>query len=387
MVLFRLEIAAPATNTSNAFTKILTNEDKQVRQITVELKKEKGRISYLTAEIFDPRWTLFNALPDIAFYNVPVRLYVPPLNAPQSPPTLVFDGLATTYDAGYGPDWRFVLVAHDKSFPARLNATQRMIKGKTSVEAARDLSKRYGLTAEVTADSTDLAGVVARAADLSIPAIATTAMTDWQQVTRMLESDGLRGYVKGSKYIVEKLPKKTYKTTIRPDSGTTSFNARIQHVRGAGEGGDKITPAFENQGSSKVVRSTSGTAQTLADDMTAGQARTQRQPVGGRPADHNGSHAEKSAAKWSNQVTRLRHRKDEATWVGDLIADVFPDYFATLDGWGPKVDGAWDIEEVGHVLVPGDGGSQTTIKLSRGLSKQGAASTGIAFGTVQKSFT
>jgi phage protein D len=383
VVLFRLEFAAPATNTSNAFTKILTNADNQVQQVAVALKKEKGRISYLTADIFDPRWKLFNALPDIAFYDVPVRLYMPPLDAPQSPPILVFEGIATTYEPHF-PDWRFTLVAHDKSFKARLNATQKIIKGKTSAQAAEALAKRYGLTAEITAD---VAGIVARAADISLPAIATNAMSDWQQVQRMLESDGLRGYVKGSKLIVEKLPIKTYRKTFKPDEPACSqFTVRIQHVRGPGKGGDTITPAFENRESSKAVRETQGVAQREADNMTAGQARTHRRPVGGAPAGHGGSHSEASAAKWSNQVTRLRHRKDEATWSGDLTPDLFPDYKVTLDGWGPKVNGDWDVEEVSHVLIPGEGGSGTTLKLTRGLSKQGAPSIGIPFETIQRSF-
>jgi phage protein D len=66
--------------------------------------------------------------------------------------------------------------------------------------------------------------------------------------------------------------------------------------------------------------------------------------------------------------------------------DLFPDYKVTLDGWGPKVNGEWDIEEVGHVLVPNENGSQTTLKLTRGLSKQGAPSVGIPFETIQRSF-
>jgi phage protein D len=383
VVLFRLEIAAPRTNTSNAFTRVLTNTDNQVQQISVALKKEKGRISYLTADIFDPRWKLFNALPDIAFFDVPVRLYMPPLDAPQAPPTLVFEGIATTYEPHY-PDWRLQLVAHDKSFKARLNATQQVIKGKTSAQAAEMLARRYGLTAEITADVTDL---VARASDISVAAVATNAMSDWQQVTRMLESDGLRGYVKGNRLVVERLPTKTYRKTFKPDEPACSqFSVRVQHVRGPGHGGDTITPAFENRDSSKSVRETQGTAQREADAMTAGQARTARRPVGGRPHNHDGSHAEAYAAKWSNQVTRFRHRKDEATWIGDLTPDLFPDYKVTLDGWGPKVNGEWDIEEVGHVLVPNENGSQTTLKLTRGLSKQGAPSVGIPFETIQRSF-
>jgi hypothetical protein len=382
-VLFRLELASPATNTKNAFTKILTNADNQVRQISVALKKEKGRSSYLTAEVFDPRWELFDKLPDPAFHDVPVRLYMPPLKAPQSPPILVFDGMITTLDENF-PDWRFTIVAHDKSFKARLNAAQRVVRNKNSVQAAQELARRYGLTVEIGQDVLDDVAnrkIIARAVDISIPATAALAMSDWQQITRMLESDGLRGYMKGRTLIVEKQPRKTYKKKITP-ADTTSLNVRIQHVRGPGHGGNIINPAFEGTDSQKAVFAAQGALiQDFVNSMTAGQARTHRKPVGGRPANHDGSHAEAAAAKWTNKVTRMAGRKDEAQWTGDLTPDLFPDYYVTMSGWGAKVNGDWEIEEVNHILVPGDNGAQTTMKLVRGASKQAAKSADIPFGS------
>lgn len=377
---FRLELAVPATNISSAFSKVFTETDNAVQQIEVTLKKEKGRSSYLTASIHDPMSKIIDTLPDVAFFDVPVTLYMAKASRPQSITTKVFSGIVTAYDVSNAgtPQSMLQVVAHDNSFKARINAVYNTIKNKTSVQAATALAARYGLTLDAL--SVGDVKLVQRIVDIGIPATGEVFMSDWDQLNRMLYSDGLTCFVHDKKLVIHQAANAVYPATFRPGDGVfIDLNFRINHIRGPGGMGNTTTPvAFDYQGVDKAVQ---GSVAVEAAKVQGGSGKTHRRPVGGASIATTGSHVEDTAgAKWENHVTRLRARKDEATLTLNPTPDLFLTHIVNLDAVSAKANGAWESEEIKHVVVPGDAGSHTVASLHRGPNKQAAKQVGsVAF--------
>jgi len=145
-VYYRVEIATPTTNTRSAKTWTFTAESNVVQSINITLQKEGKRISTAIVQIADPKsagvyWPLTNSLPDPAFADVPVRIYLAKDGEGQSAAKLVFDGKASSYQMGYPGVSHTTIVAHDRSLDLRLRAVYRTFKNKTSVQVAQAIAQ------------------------------------------------------------------------------------------------------------------------------------------------------------------------------------------------------------------------------------------------------
>lgn len=369
----------PATNVANAFTKVYTQADQAVQSIDVELKKEKGRVSFLTAKIRDPGLSVFGQLPDVAFYDVPVKLYIVEPGKSPSTPVLVFDGKATILRATW-PDADVEIVAHDKSIDMRRTAKYRTFKNLNSVQIVTKIANDYGLTV----DSSNIGDVVLVVRSFSIghPASGDSSYSDWNHCLRELAADGLTIHCKGSKLVVQQLPTSIYPQTFRPGDGkVVRLRVSIQHVRGPGDLGGKSNPvALQNAGTDKALQ---GSNATEGAKEKGGDARTHQRPVGGMQSTGKGAHTEDvKGTRWSNTVTKSRGRKDEAQLTLNPTPGIFLTHLIPISGFAGKIDGNWEVVSVHHVIIPGDGqSSETVVDLARGLSKGGAKQTGlVAFG-------
>lgn len=375
---FKLSLAVPATQVSNAFSKIYTQSDQAVQSISVELKKEKGRLSYLEAAIRDPDLAAFGQLPDIAFFDVPTTLDIVQPGS-TSIPVRAFDGKMTFLDGSW-PEMDTQVVAHDKSIDMRRRAKNRTFHNRTSVQILQQIAAEYGLTV----DSTSLGDVKLAIRSISIghPSSEDDSMSDWLHALREIEADGLTVHTRGATIYVQQYPTNIYPTTFRPGDGKViGLKVRISHVRGPGDLGNKTAHvAWDHSGSEKAV---SGAAATEATSEKGGDARTHRRPVGGQASTNKGAHTEDvSGTKWENVVTKSRGRKDELTLTLQPTPSLYLTHLVPLSGWGGKIDGNWEVVSIRHLVVPSEGQqSTTTVSLTRGTSKGGAKQTGgIAFG-------
>lgn len=364
---YRLEVSSPTTATNAAKAWSFDATSGNVIHIDVELKREKHRISVLTCRIHDLKWDIFNALPDPAFSNVPVKLYLAPPGNPRSPTVLVFDGKVTSLQAGYPAVSTLTIVAHDKSIDMRKKAVYRTLRNKTSVQLAQEIAKEYGYTVDVDAGS-----VTVRTTAVEMGA----ELSDWDHIGRALAADGLYCHMDGSTLRIRQLATKAYPSTFSRDvPPVINLNAQINHVSGPGEGGDTKTPiALENSGTAQAVSSTKAEA-----DKEAASRRTHRRPVQGADASVEGAHSEDlGSSPWSNKVTGYRHRKDSATLVLTSTPDLTMLHTVPLAGWGAKVDGTWYPSTIKHTIT-GAEASLTTVSMERAPSASAAKSAGVAF--------
>lgn len=375
MTPFRLDIAFPATNKTTASSKSFTAGDQVVQKIDVVLKKDKGRISTLTADLFDFNgsavWDLFNDIPDIAFFDIPVKFYMGTPDQPSSLKALVFDGIATAYDANTPGPSTLQIVAHDYSHKARVKALSRSFKNKDSVGLAKAIAQAYGWTVDSSVGDVSL---IQRTISIGIPGGGETHFTDWDHLVRELESDGLHCFMRGKTLYIRQMPTSQYSHTFRPGDGLLKhLNVRIQHVRGPGGLGNTSTPvAFDHSGTDRAAR---GNAATEAGKIQGGDGRTHRHPVGG-PKSNSDAHSQDTSVTWQNGVTKFRGRKDEATMTCNPVPDLYLTHLVNLDGVGSKADGLWETVEIRHAIVPGDAGSGTDVSLARGTNKQAAGQSG-----------
>lgn len=360
---YRLEVATPATATANAKTWTFTADTGNVSTIETSLKRDQKRCSYLHAVIVDPGWTIFGALPDPAFANVPVRLYLGPDDSSSPPTTLVFDGKVTLFEAGYPEFESLTIEAHDNTIDLRRQKKYRTFKKKTSVQIAQAICKDYGIT--VTQDEL-----------ITLTQLRTITIgmeiSDWDHLCRELNFDGLEVYTKGKTLHIRLAANQVYATTFHKDSApVVSLKARIPHVSGPGEGGDKKGAiALENAGTYAAAK---GGDKTI-DDKQGASERTHRRPVGAPAATSTGSHSEDPGNQgWTNNVVKSKRRKDELTLVCTVIDDIGLQHKAKLAGWGSKIDGEWFIDSIKHVLV-GNSYGNTTLDLRRALSSGAAKS-------------
>ena len=374
---FRVEIAAPATAVADAFSVVLTESDNAVQSISVELKKEKGRCSYMTVLLADPEFKFFSRLPDIAFFDVPIKLYAL-RSGGGTVPTLVFDGTLTSYHASVGALSTLQLVAHDKTIAARKVSKVRTFSGKTSVQIAQKIASEYGLTIDVS--SVSQLATAQRAIDFGIAATGEKYMSDWDHVVKALAADGLVVFVKGSKFVVHTASTDVYATTFKPNDGLFwKLDVTINHVRGPGAGGNTKSPAtMDHKGTEKAV---SGADASEAAKQSGGEGATHRRPVGGPASKTGGAHTEDiDGTKWKNTVTHARNRKDEAVLTTALIPDLYLTNLVALSGFGAKIDRNWEIETIRHDIIPA-GASITTTTMHSPTSKgaQNQVSGGNAF--------
>lgn len=374
---FRLELAVPATSVANAFSKIYTQADQAVQSIDVELKKEKGRASFMIVQIRDPSLTAYGQLPDPAFFNVPVKLYIVEPGSSTSTPTIVFDGIVKSLKASW-PSYDIEVVAEDKTIQMRRSAKYRSFKNLTSVQIVQKIASDYGLSV----DASNLGDVqlIARRFSLGHPASGDTAYSDWDHCVRELAADGLTVHYspKAAKLVVQQLPSNVYPQTFRPGDGKViELKATINHVHGPGELGGKSNPvALQNAGTDKALQGANATEGTKEQ---GGDARTHQRPVGGASASSNGAHTEDiKGTRWQNTVTKSRGRKDEATLTLNMTPGIYLTHVIPLAGFAGKIDGNWEVVSVKHSLVPGEGHqSETVVDLARGLSKGGGKQTNL----------
>lgn len=374
---FRLDLAFPKTNIKNAFSKSFTAADQVVQSIEVSLKKEqgKGRISSLTATLHDPNWDIFHDLPDPAFFDIPVKLYMGPPGNPSSLTTLVYEGIAIRYRAVQGGGLSTLqVVSQDNSHKARTRALSRTYTNKTSVQLAKAIADAYGWTVDVSTGSVDL---IQRTISIGVPGGGETHFTDWDHLVRELESDGLTCHMQGKKLVIRQHPTERYAHSFKRGDGLVKvMTVEINHVRGAGGMGNNSTPvAFDNTGTDKAMQ-----GQAEASKVQGGDGRTHRRPVGGAKSNSDAHSQDTKGTNWENAVIKLRGRKDTATLECNPVPDVFLHHVVNLDGVGSKADGLWEVTEISHVVVPSDAGSSTTLQLTRGTNGQAAKQAGtIAF--------
>src|SRR6185369_531803 len=219
---FRIEVPAPASSSTAAKSFVWTADSETVMSINLELHREHKHISCLTVQLWDPRtkgqmWPIYNALPDPAFADIPMKLAIAKPDGGPSTLTSVFEGKVTSLQAGYpGPD-HTTIVAHDKSISARLQARYKTYKGKTSVQIAQQIAKDYGYSVDVSA----LVGLTLtqRAIDMGASTMGLGAFSDWNHLVRALAVDGLELYVKGGTLHIRQVATSLYPTVFTPDDG------------------------------------------------------------------------------------------------------------------------------------------------------------------------
>jgi len=384
-VSYKVEISSPKTLTGAA--KVWTfspdsTEPEHLASLDVELKKDKRRLSVATLRIHDPQWnarpvaSLFNALPDPAYSDVPVKIWLAPPGAPRSPTSLVFEGKVTSLQPAFPAPSLLTIVATDRSIDARKQAQLRTFKNKSSTQIAEAIAKDYGF--DVDLDVGDVQPKQ-RTVDIGYGAsVGSGRLSDWDHLVRALASDGLEVWMRGSTLVVRRTQSTAYPSTFRHgDPNIISFVPMIEHVHGPGAGGDlKNTVAFQDRGTKQAVTGT-GAAAKAAE---AAGARTHRTPVAGQKTGTDGTHAEDIPVGWTNVATQLSRRKDTATLILTATPDLYLTHTVSIAGWGGKCDGAWYPEGIRHAVV-GAAAATTTVSLHRKGSSAGAGAAGVvAFG-------
>ena len=361
----RLQVSSPTTATNAAKVWEFTSDTGNVKSIDVQLKKDGKRVSVLTAALHDPGMVLFNEFPDATYNNIPVKLYLSRPGAASDVTYLAFDGKVTEFAAGFPGPTRLQIVAHDKSIDARKVARARTFKGMTSVQIAKEIAKVYGWDVDTA---------------LGEITVAQTAIdhrpdsTDWRHMVDALSADGLECFFHGpqNKLVIRHKASLAFSTVIRRgDPIVKTLEVRISHIRGPGQGGD-IKGRADVETLQNQTRASSGVVTTAQAQENAGQT-THRRPVRGQALSVDGSHAEDArGSPWSNQVDMRRRRKDSATLVTTVLPDLGLHHTLTLAGWGAKVDGAWNIEAIGHRLVSDSAASETSVSLVRKAKSKSA---------------
>lgn len=345
---YRLEVAAPKTNTVNEFTQQFTPDTRNVISIQTELKKEKGRISYLTAAIFDPGLAIFSALPDPAFSDIPVRLYLAKPGDPLSISTLVFEGKATSYHMNFPGPETTTIVAHDTSIDARKQKLYRTFHNKTSIQILKAVAKDYGYEVEVG----DLGELVPVQRTIDMGA----ELSDWDHVSRACSVDGLELVHKGNKVTVRQSVKIAYPTFRKDQSPVIRLEAQINHI-GSGTP-NKQMANLEGEGTAKAIagKLSAEAAKTGAKDRTH-RTDPQGAPSASSTADQSqqtAHHEDARAKAWTNKVVQGRRRKDEATLHLTATPDFTMNHVANLEGWGAKIDRTWWPESIKHTITGQD---------------------------------
>lgn len=365
---YRVEIAAPTTKTKAAKTWVFSPNSENVISVDVDLRKEGKRITTMTMRVHDPRsggrWhPLFNDLPDPAFADVPVRVYLPKPTESQAASKLVFDGKMTSLQPAYPAPSELTVVAHDRSIDARLRASYDTFKNKHSAAIASIIAQRYGWTV----DASDLVGIVLtqRLISFGLGGVGRGALSDWHHLSRALAVDGLELYVTTGKTLkIRRSSSLVYPHTFTPDDDLiVSFAPMINHVGGPGQGGQSKMPV--PAGNKGTALSTVGATKAETDAEGADATKHRAHPQG-PAAGTKGAHTE-STGNDTGPALQRRKRKDEASLTVRALPDLGLQHLVNLSGWGGKVDGSWHVAGVKHV-IPGAGDALSSISLTRAPS-------------------
>jgi len=348
---FRIELPAPATSTTSAKSFVWTAQSEVVESIDIELHTEHKHVSMLNVRLYDPKqgnsyFPIYNALPDPAFADVPIKVSLQNPSAGPSSTKLVFDGKVTSLQPGYPGPTHTSIVAHDKSIAARLQARYKAYRGKTSVLIAKQIAQDYGYTL----DTSEIASLVLtqRTIDIGMSTVGLGAFSDMAHLSRALAVDGLEFYMKGATIHVRQSATLVYPTTFTPDDGNViSFEAQTNHVSSPGAGGQSKSPVpGGNKGS--VNAATGAVAQEAAKEGST--AVTHRTPPQGAKQGSSGAHTE-SARSLTAYAGQRRKRKDEVTLTLRLTPDIGMQHLIALKGWGQKIDGNWYISTIHHSIA------------------------------------
>lgn len=362
---YRVEIAAPTTQTKAAKTWVFSPNSENVIGIDVDLRKEGKRISTMTMRLHDPRsggrWhPIFTDLPDPAFADVPVKVYLPKPTESQAASRLVFDGKMTSLQPSYPAPSELTVVAHDRSIDARLKASYDTFKNKNSQAIANIIAQRYGWMV----DASDLVGIVLtqRLISIGMGGVGRGALSDWHHVSRALAADGLELYVTTNKTLkIRKSSSTAYPHTFTPDDDLlVSFQPMINHVGGPGQGGQSKMPL--PAGNKGTALSTVGPNKGETDAEGADATKHRAHPQG--PASTSrGVHTE-STGNDSGPAVQRRKRKDEASMTTRALPDLGLQHLLSFSGWGGKIDGTWHLAGVRHT-IPGTGDALSHLSLTR----------------------
>lgn len=374
MLFYRVEVSAPATATTSAKTFTWTPDSELVQTLDLELRKEQKKISTLQLRLWDPRtggkmWPVFNSLPNPAFAEVPIKVFLPAASGTTGG-KLVFDGKIASLQPGYPGPSHTTIVAHDHSLDARLQARYKTLHGLNATQIATQLGKLYGL--EVDASEVTGTALTQRVIDIAMSTLGSGHYSDWNQIARALEADGLELYMVGKKIKVRKDASLVYSHTFTPDDGVIiQADFQINHVSGPGKGGmvKNAVPAG-NKGSDPSATGT--VAQEAAADGSTGVSH-RRPPAGAKQGD-SGAHTE-SVQKNTGKALQHRKQRDQGTLVIPLNADIGMQHLIALSGWGLKIDGNWFIESIRHQVSGGNG--TTTLSLTNAPSAGSQKQAGI----------
>lgn len=369
---FLLKIEAPATSVSPAKTYRITSESGLVQQLDVERVKDKGRASNLRCTIADRDWEFFGALPDPTYLTIPVSLYLPEIAKPQSVTRLVFAGKLTMLSAGYPGPQHMQIVAHDSSIDARRRKRHRALTNLTSTQLAKKILDEYGLELEVSHGA-----IIPKATTFHFG----PGLSDWDLVHRALRADGLYVSIKGKKVNVRSTEFVAYVPIFkRGQPPVCTLDVQIEHIRGAGAGGDnktRVPSDVEN-----LIAASTDPSYLVRFAKAGAEAIVHRRPVSA-PLKATGSarvgaHTEDLADfGLKNVVFKKSNNKDSATLTLQALNDIELYHTVTLSGWGAKVDGPWFIESINDSFV-GPGPAQTALKLHRSISTSTAATVEVA---------
>jgi hypothetical protein len=372
---FKLVISTPKNAVNAAKTWEFTHETGNVIDIIAEKKKDTNRIGNLQARIEDPGWKIFSELPDIAYWNVPIKLYFTAPGTFTRVPVLAWQGKLTQLQAGYPSTETITLTAHDKTIDARRKATHKTFKNLKSTQIAKKIADSYGWSFE------DASGRVLE----NVAIDYGPELSEWDHLCRALRADGLYPVFHNDTLSIQHTPTKVYASTFqRGEPPVIKLDVTISHIRGPGQGGDKRgRNAFDptgspTQGSTEYsIYSIPGFPNLYEDSVTNpyyiklqnAEHVTHRRPVRGASTKSTGAHAEdRQGAKWSNKVDTTRRRKDSATLLCVGLPDIELDKVVNINGWGAKTDGTWYIDGISHIV----GGAEyptTTLSLTRTNSK------------------
>lgn len=377
--LYRLEISSPVTATNAAKTWTFTPSTNNTISLEIELKKDSQRLSVCTARIYDPQMEIFSALPDCAYNNVPIRVYLSKPANHQDVSHLVFEGKVTAMTSGFPEPTTLQVVGHDKSIDLRRRKRVRLFKGQSSVQIAQTIAAEYGFSVEVAVGTVTLGQT---AIDWR------PEVSDWDGIATALAADGLELFydARRNKMVIRQSATATYPITLkRGGPEIVRIECTISHIRGPGQGGDKkMTLDVEATGE---VRATTKLAVIESQAVEGASERTHRRPVKGPSTATAGAHSEDGGGSpWTNRITMDRKRKDSLTLTTIPLPDMGLHHLLNVSGFGAKIDGTWNIESIRYPVAR-DGMRTQVISCVRSSSAGGKKQGGNGGGLEPESIT
>lgn len=361
---FRIQITQAATSSTPAKSWVWSPDSEIVQSADIELRKEGKRVSTATIVIWDPRsnlqhWPIANALPDPAFLDIPLQIYLSKPAESQAASKLVFDGKLSSIQPSFPGPSNVTLVAHDRSVDARRQASYKTFKNMTSVQIANAVANLYGYII----DTSELGPISLNQRSIEIGAggFGSGVLSDWNHIARALAVDGLEIYPAGNKTFKVRVSAQTvYPHTFKPDDGfVIEYRPTINHIGGPGQGGQAKNPV--PAGNKGTVPSATGTVTQEASAEKADGV-THRVIPQGPSTKNTGAHTESIGANVGPAVQH-RKRKDEATLTVWALPDIGLQHIIPTQGWGGKFDHNWHLQSIKHSIA-GRNPATTTMSLT-----------------------